>query len=62
MGYLKVLVVHRQEAMLDEIKVILGKFGPSVRYNYCGMDGLQAASVETLTLSFVHKPAVDLQN
>ncbi len=50
MGYLKVLVVHRQEAMLDEIKTILGKSEPYLRLCYCGIDGLQAASVENFDL------------
>ncbi len=50
MVYLKVLVVHRQEAMLDEMKSILDKFGPYMRLYHCGIDGLQAGRIETFDL------------
>jgi DNA-binding response OmpR family regulator len=52
MDFLKVLVVHRQDAMLHEIKLILGEFEPYLRLYHSGIDGLQAARLETFDLVF----------
>jgi CheY-like chemotaxis protein len=46
----KVLVVHRQEVMLEEVKSILEKSEPYVRRYQCGIDGLQAAKLEAFDL------------
>src|SRR5450432_1228011 len=50
MEYFKVLVVHRQEVLQEEVKSILEKFEPDMRQLDCGIDGLQAARLEQFDL------------
>jgi CheY-like chemotaxis protein len=50
MEYFKVLVVHRQESMREEIKSILEKFDLFYRGFTCGIDGLHAAKFEHFDL------------
>jgi DNA-binding response OmpR family regulator len=50
MDCFKVLVVHRQEGLLEEVKSVLEKFEPEVRQLECGIDGLQAAKLEHFDL------------
>ena len=46
----RVLVVHRQEVMLEEVKSALLRREPYVRHFQCGFDGLQAAKLEEFDL------------
>lgn len=50
MEYLKVLVVHRQENVLIEIKSILDEILTYTRLYHCGLDGLLAARIEKFDL------------
>lgn len=50
MEHLKVLVVHRQEVKLAEIKTILEEIHSYTRLYLCGLDGLLAARIEKFDL------------
>lgn len=47
---MKILVVHRQKEVVDQIKSVLHKCEPFVRYSDSGLDGLLAARVENFDL------------
>jgi DNA-binding response OmpR family regulator len=47
---MKILVVHRQKEVVDQIKSVLQKSEPFIRYSNSGLDGLLAARVENFDL------------
>jgi CheY-like chemotaxis protein len=50
MEYFRILVVHRQVVVLEEVKSILERFEPYLRQYTCGIDGLQASKLEHFDL------------
>jgi DNA-binding response OmpR family regulator len=47
---MKILVVHRQTAVVEEIKLSLGHLQPVIRYYNSGLDGLIASRMEKFNL------------
>ncbi|MDV3309241.1 MAG: response regulator [Cyclobacteriaceae bacterium] len=47
---MKILVVHRQREIADQIRSVLQSVGSILRYSSSGLDGLLAARIETFDL------------
>ena len=47
---MKILVVHRQRDIADQIRSVLQSVGSIIRYSTSGLDGLLAARIETFDL------------
>lgn len=47
---MKILVVHRQREIADQIRSVLQSVGSIIRYSTSGLDGLLAARIETFDL------------
>jgi CheY-like chemotaxis protein len=47
---MKILVVHRQKEVVNQIKLVLHENEPFIRYSDSGLDGLLAARVESFDL------------
>lgn len=47
---MKILVVHRQQEVVSQIKLVLQHAEPFIRYSDSGLDGLLAARVERFDL------------
>ncbi|MFO7256144.1 MAG: response regulator [Bacteroidota bacterium] len=47
---MKILVVHRQREIANQIRTVLQSVGSIIRYSSSGLDGLLAARIETFDL------------
>jgi len=47
---MKILVVHRQREIANQIRTVLQSVGSIIRYSTSGLDGLLAARIETFDL------------
>src|SRR5690606_795164 len=47
---MKILVVHRQREIANQIRTLLQSVGSIIRYSSSGLDGLLAARIETFDL------------
>ena len=47
---MKILVVHRQSEVTEQIKSVLQDVGSIIRFSFSGLDGLLAARIETFDL------------
>lgn len=47
---MKILVVHRQREVTEQIRSVLQAVGSIIRFSFSGLDGLLAARIETFDL------------
>jgi CheY-like chemotaxis protein len=47
---MKILVVHRQKEVIDQIKLVLSNAEPVIRFSDSGLDGLLMARIESFDL------------
>lgn len=47
---MKILVVHRQREVTEQIRSVLHAVGSIIRFSFSGLDGLLAARIETFDL------------